>query len=220
MAKKLSFDRLPEAVERILGILTSEDSEHTALPELVQRITLLEKKIDHLEKNLLPGRATMDKHTVLKVLKIRPKMLNELEMSGVLSSHTEGRRTLYYEADVVKFHMTQPAWKAAVEPKPGRKTATTKPEQEPAREQERVQEQERGREQNISEPIAAEGRQRVDINGASEILGRTPGAIRQLLSTGLPYYKDGRWLYFYSDELREWGANHKPRPKRKHDEPA
>lgn len=192
MAKKLSFDRLPEAVEKILAILSSEGSEHTALPELVQRIALLEKKIDHLEKSLSPGRSTMDKPAVLKMLKMRPKVLSELEMSGVLPSHSEGRRTLFYEADVVKFFMTQPAWKAAME-----KNDT-----------------EAG--QAVPEEIAAEGRQRVDINGASQILGRTPGAIRQLLSTGLPHYKDGRWLYFYSDELREWGLSNKPRPRKKH----
>ncbi|MDR2882359.1 MAG: hypothetical protein LBU98_01050 [Alistipes sp.] len=200
MTKKLSFDRLPEAVGKILEILTAEGSEHSALPEIVQRIALIEKKIDHLEKSISPDRAAMDKHTVLKVLKMRPRMLNELEMSGVLPSYTEGRRTLFYESDVVKFYMTQPAWKAALESKPEREKADTATSPEAA------------------EPVAAEGRQRVDINGASEILGRTTGAIRQLLSTGLPYHKDGRWLYFYSDELREWGANHKPRKKRKHNE--
>ncbi len=195
MAKKISFDRLPEAVGKILEILTSEGSEHSALPELVQRMALLEKKIDHLEKSISPERATMDKPAVLKVLKIRPKMLSELEMSGELPSHSEGRRTLFYESDVVKFFMTLPAWKAAQESKPER-------EEKPAAPRE------------AAEPIAAEGRQRVDINGASEILARTTGAIRQLLPTGLPYHKDGRWLYFYSDELREWAQNHKPRPKK------
>lgn len=203
MAKKLSFERLPEAVGKILEILTSEGSEHSALPEIVQRIALIEKKIDHLEKSLSPERATMDKHTVLKVLKIRPKLLSELEMSGELPSHSEGRRTLFYESDVVKFYMTMPAWKAALESTAEREksAATPEPESKP--------------EQEAPEPIAEEGRQRVDINGASRILGRTTGAIRQLLSTGLPYHKDGRWLYFFSDELREWGASHKPRKKRK-----
>ncbi len=199
MAKKLSFDRLPEAVGKILEILTSEGSEHSALPQLVQRITLLEKKIDHLEKNLSPERATMDKPSVLKILKIRPKMLNELEMSGVLPSHTEGRRTLFYESDVVKFFMTLPAWKAALESKPEREPSGV---DVPAREE-------------APRSVATEGRVRVDIHGASEILGRSTGAIRQLLSTGLPYHKDGRWLYFYSDELREWGMNKKPRKSRK-----
>ncbi len=197
MARKLSFDKLPEAVEKIIGILTAEGSEHAALPELVQRIALLEKKIDRLEKSLSPDRPTMDKHAVLKVLKIRPKMLNELEMAGVLPSHSEGRRTLYYEADVVKFFMTQPSWKGAAESRTGYEkiSGTT--------------------ENSAPTAIPAEGRVRVDINGASEILSRSTGAIRQHLSSGLPHHKDGRRLYFYSDELREWAQSHTPRRRRK-----
>ncbi len=203
MTKKLSFDKLPEAVEKILAILTAENSGHTALPELVQRIMLLEKKVDHLEKTLSPDRPTMDKHTVLKTLKIRPKTLNELEMSGALPSHTEGRKSLYYEYDVVKLFMTQPAWKAAAESgaesgADSKHPATTT--------------------RTSTVPIEADGRRLVDIYGASEILGRTPGAIRQHLhiSEDFPYHKDGRRLYFYSDELREWAKNHAPRKRRKY----
>ena len=192
MAKKISFDNLPAAVEKILEHLTTGESEHTALPELIQRITLLEKKIDHLEKTLSPNRPVMDKHTVLKILKIRPKMLNELEMSGVLSSHSEGRKTVFYEDDVVKFHMNQ-GWKAAMaeafKPAPA-DPAPVDP---------------------LPADIPAEGRHRIDINAASVILNRSTGAIRQqLLGNRIPHYRDGRWVYFYTDELREWAKTHRP----------
>ena len=190
MAKKISFDNLPAAVEKILEILTSEGSEHTALPELIQRIVLLEKKIDHLEKAISPNRPVMDKHAVIKALKIRPKMLSDLEMSGVLPSHTEGRKTVFYEDDVVKFYMNQ-GWKAVA-------AEASKPVSE---------------ESVPAEPapvdVPAEGRHCVDIHGASVVLDRKSGAVRQLLSK-IPHYRDGRRIYFYTDELREWLKNHPP----------
>ncbi len=77
MAKKVSFDNLPAAVEKILALLASGESGHTALPELVQRIALLEKKIDHLERSLSPNRPVVDMQTVCKVLKLRPKAVSE-----------------------------------------------------------------------------------------------------------------------------------------------
>lgn len=205
MAKKISFDSLPAAVEKILELLAAGDSGHTALPELVQRMTLLEKKIDHLEKTLSPNRPVMDKHTVLKVLKIRPKVLNQLEMSGMLPSHTEGRRTLFYEYDVVKFHMNQ-GWKTAVaEAAKFARVASSEAESvEPAPAKTPT------RRRRAPVEVPAEGRHRIDINGASVILDRTPGAIRQQMNNGLPFYKDGRSVYFYTDELREWGASHPP----------
>ena len=68
MTKKLTFDALPAAVEKILEILSSEGSEHAALPELVQRIALIEKKIDYLQKTVSPDRPVMD--TCLAVLQL------------------------------------------------------------------------------------------------------------------------------------------------------
>jgi hypothetical protein len=193
MGKKLTFDKLPAAVEKILEILMTGESGHTALPELVQRIVLLEKKIDHLEKTLSPNRPVMDKHAVIKVLKIRPKVLNELEMSGVLPSHTEGRKTLYYESDVVKLHMNQGSWKSAV-------AEASKPAPAEAEALE-----------TVPVDIPAEGHHRVDVNGASVLLDRSAGAIRQQISTNnIPYHKDGRRVYFYTDELREWAKAHPP----------
>ncbi len=168
MTKKLSFDALPAAVEKILEILTAEGSEHTALPELVQRMTLLEKKMDYLQKTVSPDRPVMDTQTVCRVLKLRPKAVSELATSGVLPSRTEGRRTLFYEDAVVKYFMTQPAWKEATasKPAPARRSAS---ESAPA-------ETNPGK----AAPITREDmeRQLVDINRASEILGRSPAAIR------------------------------------------
>ncbi len=187
MAKKISFDNLPSAVEKILDVLASGESGHTALPELVQRIALLEKKIDHLERTLSPNRPVMDKHAVLKTLKIRPKMLNELEMAGILPSHSEGRKTVFYEHDVVRFHMNQ-GWKTVME-------SASKPEVV----------------ESAPAPIdiPAEGRHRVDIHAASVILDRKTGAVRQLLSK-IPHHKEGRRIYFFTDELREWGKTNPP----------
>jgi hypothetical protein len=192
MSKKISFDNLPAAVGKILEILASEGSEHTALPELVQRIALLEKKIDRLEKMLSPDRPVMDMASVCRVLKLRPKAVNNLATSGVLPSHVEGRKTFFYEADVVKFHMNQPAWKEAMAAA-SVETEVEAESQEPATKMD----------------IPAEGRHRVDIHAAGVILERKPGAVRQLLSK-IPHHKDGRRVYFYTDELRDWAKTNRP----------
>jgi predicted DNA-binding transcriptional regulator AlpA len=191
MAKKLSFDDLPAAAERILEILSSPSgTEHSAVPELVQRIALLEKKIDHLQKTISPDTAVMDVPAVCRILKLRPKAISELTLSGVLPSHTAGRKTLFYEKDVVAFYMTQPSWKAAVsKPAPAERPA-------PAEKK-------------------AEGGQRVDVPAASEILGRSTAAIYQLISNDrIPHHKEGAKVYFFTDELQEWAKNHPPRPRK------
>jgi excisionase family DNA binding protein len=59
--------------------------------------------------------------------------------------------------------------------------------------------------------------ERVDIYGASQILGRSPGAIRQHLST-LPHTKVGNKLFFDPKKLTEWAETHTPRKRKsKHD---
>ena len=195
MTKKLTFDALPATVEKILEILSSEGSEHTALSELVQRIALIEKKIDYLQKTVSPDRPVMDMQTVCKVLKLRPKAVSELAMSGVLPSRAEGRRTLFYEDAVVKYFMTQPAWGAAVSESASARSAASDP---------------------TPMDIASEGRQRIDINAASEILGRSAAAIYQLTANNrVPYHKDGTKVYFYIDELRQWVQSNPARQRRK-----
>jgi hypothetical protein len=201
MAKKLSFEKLPEAVSRILEVLTSEGSEHTALPELLQRVSLLEKKIDYLQRTLSPDKPVMEMHEVCRVLKLRPKGVNELAMSGALPTREQGKRTVFYEEGVVRYFMTQAPWKEATVSK-----SST--------------------ERDLSEPVAAadsapstivsEGRVRIGMDIASEILGRSSAAVYQLIQAKVvPHYKDGRKVYFFSDELREWGRNHPARKRRK-----
>jgi hypothetical protein len=199
MAKKLTFDKLPDAVEKILAILNSEESENTALPQLIQRVALLEKKIDYLQRTVSPDKPVMDMPEVCRVLKLRPKAVNELAMSGVLPSREQGKKTVFYEEGVVKYFMTQPLWKEAT----AARLSAAKPLPED------------------STPVGAEatpvgeGRQRIDINIASEILDRSLGAVYQLIRTKtIPYYKDGRSVYFFSDELREWGKDHPARKRR------
>ncbi len=200
MAKKLSFDKLPEAVEKILGILTSEESEHTLLPELLQRMTLLEKKLDYLQRTVSPDKPVMDMHEVCRVLKLRPKAVSELSMSGVLPSREQGKKTVFYEDGVVKYYMTQGPWKEAT----ASKYVAVKP----------VSPETDGTGADTARP-ATEGRQRIDINAASEILNRSLGAVYQLIqSKSVPYYKDGRKVYFFSDELREWAKDHPARKRR------
>lgn len=187
MAKKLTFDKLPAAVEKILELLSSEGSEHTALPEMLRRMTLLESKIDYLQKSLSPERPMMDMQSVCKALKLRPKAVSELAASGVLPTRTEGRRTFFYEDGVVKYFMTQPVWKEAVASKP----APAVPK------------------------VDAEGRQRVDIHAASALIGRSKAAIYILTSKGrIPFHKEGKKVYFFTDELREWLKEHPARTPR------
>jgi excisionase family DNA binding protein len=201
MAKKLSFDNLPGAVEKILEMLKAEGSEHTALPELMQRVARLEKKIDNIERSLSPDRPTMDKHTVLRTLKLRPRALNDLMESGALPSHADGRRTVFYEDDVVRFYMNN-GWKAVKEA-----VAKSEPVAESA----------------FDEPapmqIAADGRQRVDIKGACQLLGRTPASVYKCVSEKrIPFIKEGAKVSFYTDELREWAKSNPARKRRKRSE--
>jgi hypothetical protein len=197
MAKKLTFDKLPDAVEKILAVLTSEESEHTILPEILQRVALLEKKIDYLQRTVSPDKPTMDMPEVCRVLKLRPKAVSELAMSGVLPSREQGKKTVFYEEGVVKYFMTQPLWKEATA---ARLSAANSLPSDAA---------------PAGAEVAPEGRQRIDINAASEILNRSLGAIYQLIRTkSVPSYKDGRKVYFFSDELREWAREHAPRRRR------
>lgn len=200
MAKKLSFDKLPEAVAQILEILTSEGSEHAALPELLQRVTLLEKKIDYLQRTVSPDKPVMDMHEVCRVLKLRPKAVNELAMTGALPTREQGKKTVFYEEGVVKYFMTQGPWKeAAVSKSDPAKSASS--ESVPA--------------ESAPSSTGTEGRQRIDINAASEILDRSTAAVYQLTQAkSIPYYKDGRKVYFFSDELREWAKDHPARKRR------
>lgn len=196
MAKKISFDKLPEAVEKILQILTSEESEHTLLPELLQRMIRLEKKVEYLQLLAAPDKPTMEMHEVCRTLKLRPKAVNELAIAGVLPSREQGRKTVFYEDGVMKYFATLPAWKGTKEkPERVRKHAVSN--------------------ENIPEEIPADGRQRVGIDVAVRILDRKPGAVYQLLKTSsVPHYREGRQVYFFTDELREWVLSHPPRKRK------
>lgn len=193
MAKKLSFNDLPSAVEKILEIISSEESGHAALPELVQRMVLLEKKIDYLQRTVSPEQSVMDMQAVCRVLKLRPKAVKELAESGLLPYRTEGRKTLFYEDGVVKYFMTQPLWSSAAS-----KPAPAAP---------------------VLENLTVGERQRIDINTASAILSRSTAAIYQLISNNrVPYHKDGKKIYFFSDELLRWANDNPPRKRRQKDE--
>jgi excisionase family DNA binding protein len=189
MAKNVSFDNLPKTVEKILDILTAEGSDHTALPELLHRVTVTERRLDKIEQLLSPDEAKMDKYTVLRLLKIRPKMLSEMELSGVLVSHSEGRRTFYYERDVVLCFMNQSSWKAAIEEasKPGPvESAPDKPQ--PVE----------------SEPTpATDGL--IDIDAAAEIIGKSKWTIYKLIKDdALPHIRKGRGFLFDAEKLKLW----------------
>ncbi len=199
MAKKVSYDNLPAAVEKILEILTAEGSDHTALPELIGRMTVTEKRLDKIEQLLSPERAAMDKKTVLRVLKIRPKMLSELEFSGTLLSHTEGRRVFYYEDDVVRCFMNQSAWKAAIE------EASRERSVEPATDKPLPAGSESAPADNIL----------IDIEAAAEMIGRTKLTIYKLTSTNkIPFIRTGKKLSFEVEALRKWMADNTPRKRR------
>lgn len=201
MAGKISFDNLPAAVEKILQILTAEGSEHTALPELLQRVALLEKKIDYLQRTMSPDRPVMDMKQVCRALKLRPKAVSELAMSGVLPSREHGKKTVFYEDGVVRCFMTGAAWKEATAAKPvSPKSASP----------------EAGSDRSEPAATAYEGRQRIDVNAAAEITDRSAAAVYQFItSKSIPYHKDGRKVYFFSDELREWVKTHPARKRRK-----
>lgn len=197
MTKKLSFNDLPAAVGRILEILTSEGSDYTALPELVKRITRLEKQIDYLQIIASPDKPVMDMQTVCRILKLKPKAVYELAEAGILPSREQGNKTVFYEEGVVKFYVKQPAWKAAMAA--AKPTSVTPVSDE-----------------SITEQPETDERKRVDINIASAILGRNTGAIYQLTSNNrIPFHKDGKKIYFYTDELQEWAQRNPPRKRKK-----
>lgn len=207
MAKKLSFDALPAAVEKILEILTAEGTEYTALPELLQRLALLEKKIDYLQRTLSPDKPVMDMQEVCRVLKLRPKAVSELAMAGILSSREQGKKRVFDEEGVLRYFTTQGPWKEAMatKPLPAAKPASPEPISP---------------EVAFDEPVSTtEERRRIYIDAACEILNRSAAAIYQLIKTrSVPYYKDGRKVYFFTDELREWVKYHPARPRRRKSE--
>lgn len=198
MTKKLSFNDLPSAVEKILETITSEESGHAALSEIVERMARLEKKIEYLQIMVSPDKPVMDMQAVCRVLKLKPKAVYELAEAGILPSREQGRKTVFYEEGVIKYYATQPAWKAAA----GSRAASAVPASDAA-----------------SADIVSEGRQRIDINVASEILDRSTAAIYQLASNNrVPYHKDGKKIYFYTDELHGWVKDNPPRKRRQRQE--
>jgi len=222
MAKKISFDDVPAALDSILKILTAETSEHSLLPTLLQRVTLIEKKIDHLQRSLSTERPTMDMHRVCRVLKLRPKAVNELVLSGALPSVNNGRKMLIYEDGVVRYFMNLPTWKEAAEsvaepPKgrPGR-PKKVRPVVVEAADAAEATIANAPEDVEVVEAVGGvnhDAHQRVDINAASLILGRSTAAIRQQL-TKIPYYRDGRSIYFFADEIAEWAKHNRPRPRK------
>ncbi len=177
----------------------AEGSDHTALPELLQRVAITEKRLDKIEQLLSPDEARMDKTTVLRLLKIRPKVLSELEVRGVLISHTEGHRKFYYERDVVRCFMNQNAWKAAIDeaskPTPI-ESAPDKPQPaEPA-------------------PAPAENGL-IDIDAAAVMIGRTKLTIYKLTSKDkIPFIRQGRKLLFEVEALEKWVNDNTPRKRK------
>lgn len=190
MAKKLTFDSIPAAVEKILEILTDPDNGHEALPELLRRLAVVERKIDDLQKQVSPNRPAMDLQTTCRILKIRPKAAYELAEKGVLPSHSEGKKTLFYEDDVVKYFMNQPAWSAAIAV-----PTTEKP---------------------TSNSIPVAGRQPIGMDSACKIVERSAAAVYQLTAKNrIPFHRDGpKKLYFYEDELQQWLKENPPRRRR------
>jgi len=117
MAKKVTFEGLPATVEKILEILSNPDNSHAAaLPEILRRLTLIEKRIAYLQRTLTSNRPVMDVQTVCRILKIRPRAAYALAENGEIPSRTEGSKTLFYEDEVYKYFvkMTRGA-----EPTPG-----------------------------------------------------------------------------------------------------
>jgi excisionase family DNA binding protein len=278
MAKKMTFEELPGAVGEILDILQSGGTGNQVSPETAKRLVIIEKKIDNLEKRLFPDRKTMNRQAVCRVLKLRPKQLIELENSGVLVSHMEGNKAVYYEDDVMRCYAKN-NWRAVLEAaanpelaksdesesaesmSPSKESVSTEDWQfidiDAAAEMvgkkkttiykltsqnkmpfikrgskllfdiEALREwltgnssrKRKSQDNEIEKADSIDDRQgRVDIYGASEILGRTPGAIRQHLSS-LPHEKVGNKLYFDPKELEAWAKTHTPRKRKsKHNE--
>ncbi len=200
MVRRLSFDKLPEAMQKFMEILTPEDSESSLLPELLQRLTRLESKIDHLQRTISPDRPVMEMHEVCRALRLRPRAVNELAISGVLPTRELGKKTVFFEDGVIKYFMTQGHWRDSAASK---QVAVKRDPTDisPAEAREAV-------------PVVEE-RRRVGIDMACEITDRKAPAIYQLISTkSIPCHKDGRKVYFFTDELREWVKNHPPKKRK------
>lgn len=190
--KKVTFDNLPTIVQQILETISVDKAGDSASPELSQQVARLEKRMENLERILSPERPTMNKQTVLKVLKLRAKALAELEAKGTLLSHKDGRSTVFYEDDVVKFYINQSSWKAA-------KAAAV----------------EVAADEVDAPEIAPEIRQRIGIDEAAKLLDKAKGTMYHLTSSGkIPHHKEGRIVYFYTDELREWQKEYKGKKRR------
>jgi excisionase family DNA binding protein len=190
-------------------------------PEMANQFAILRKRLDNIEKLISPDRPTLDKQTVLRLLKIRPKQLGELEVAGILMSHIEGNKTIYYEDDVMRCYAKQSPWKNALEeasrPANGESIEPAGPVESKETAKSEVEPTEPDAPEMSLSVMEATGR--IDINVACEIVGRNPGAIYQLIKTNvIPSYKDGRKVYFNAEELKEWVKTHPPRKYTKRNE--
>ena len=211
--ERVTRDNLPEVVGRIWDFLQStgwaEGRHGKTTDEFDRRLERLEKKIDNIERLLSPDRPVMEKTTVLRLLKLRPRQLGELERTGILMSHREGRGSVFYEDDVMRFYASG-VWRKVKEEAEEEKIAQSSPagSGSPATVPTAVA-REIAPPPKVSAAIPATGRRRVDIYGAAEVLGCSPEAVRLLFKSGLPCHRDGVWLYFLTDELREWAEKSK-----------
>lgn len=210
MAKKISFNDLPSAVEKILEILMAEGSDHTALPELVQRVAVMEKRLDKIEQILSPDRPVMDQHTTMRVLKIRPKILHDMENSGILLSHTEGRRKFFYEDDVIRCFINQSLWKNALEeaakPAPVELIASEIANSEQT-------------DTVSNEPDTINEVRLVNIDVAAELLGKKKLTIYKLTSRNkIPFIRKGNKLYFEVEKLEQWKTENSSRRRKPTDD--
>jgi hypothetical protein len=217
-SKKVSHNNMPEVIGQIWDFLQEAGVGGQASPEIAQRLAIIEKKLDNLERRLSPERPTMNKQAVWRLLKLRPKQLIQLEIDGVLMSHTEGNKTVYYEDDVMRCYARQFEWRNALEEaaKPVNVEPAEQPVEpiEPIESVESIEPEAKQSESEIPEVSmsVAEATGRIDINIACEIVGRNPGAIYQLRKDNvIPSYKEGKDVYFIAEELREWVKTHPPR---------
>lgn len=207
--KTVSHNNMPEVIGQIWDFLQGTGTGGQVSPEIAQRLAIIEKKLDYLAKRLSPDRPTMNKQATCRLLKLRPKQLLELELSGVLTSHSEGNKTVFYEDDVMRCYAKQFEWRNALE------QAAKPADAEPA-----------APETEMSEPntpyissALPDVTGRIGMNTACEIVGRNPGAVYQLITTkSIPSYKDGRNVYFDAEELREWVKAHPPRKYRRNEQ--
>lgn len=189
MAKKVSWDNLPQVTAQVLDILLSENSQQLAVPELRQRLILLERKIDDLHDLVSPDRPTMELPAVCRILKIKPKEAYNLAENGTLPYKTAGRKALFYQDGVVKYYMSLPAWVSAI----SAPSSTETP----------------------ADSIPEVDKKQIDVTGASQLLGRSESAIRQLASKGrIPYRKEKGKLVFIVCELLEWSQSNTPRKRK------